>query len=350
MARTDGARPTLASVAALAGVSRQTVSNVLNEPARVQEQTLARVRAVLDEVGYRPHLAARQLRTRRSNVIGLRLEPVTDGINGAVLDRFLHALTEGAQARGYRVVLFTADDDTGEIARYRELLDTTDIDAFVLTGTHHGDARTAWLTERDIPFVTFGRPWTTDGAHDDPSHAWVDVDGCAGTRAATEHLLEAGHRRVAFAGWPVGSGTGDERRLGWRSALEAASVDAGAADSSELDHQTPDGVAEGARVVEQLLRLEDPPTALVCASDSLALGALEASRAHGVPLAVVGFDDTPVAAAVGLSSIAQPLVDVAEATLERLVAQLGGTATPATPALLHPRLVVRRSSTPGPPR
>ena len=347
------ARPTLETVAALADVSRQTVSNVLNAPHLVRPETIQRVRAAIDEVGYRPHGAARQLRTRRSRVIGMRLEPSRDGINGAVLDRFVHALTEQAQTRGYRVMLYTAADDQAEIREYEELLDTLDIDAFLLTSTHHEDPRTRWLVDREVPFVTFGRHWRpADQTDDDPGHAWVDVDGAAGTRAAVEHLQELGHRRIGFLGWPAGSGTGDERRLGWRRAMRA---------TGHLDHELdaldvagPDGVANGAEGMARLLALAEP-TAVVCASDSLALGALATTRAPGPgeavrQIAVTGFDDTPVARALGLTSVAQPLTEAAGRALALLLDQLdpGGPQItgPDRHVLLAPSLVVRDSSAP----
>lgn len=349
-------RPTLQSVADRASVSRQTVSNVLNAPHLVRPETLERVRSVIDDVGYRPHGAARQLRTRRSRVIGLRLPHVADGINGTVLDHFLHALTEQAQVRGYRTMLFTAPDDAAEIAQYGELLDTLELDAFVLTSTHRGDARTRWLGERDVPFVTFGRPWDVPGAEPAADHAWVDVDGAAGTRAAVEHLQELGHRRIAFVGWPEGSDTGDDRRRGWRRAVRAGGLPDHEVDA--LDCGVHDGVGEGA---EAALRLLDraSPTAFVCASDSLALGALAATRRVGTgprageptsPPAVVGFDDTAVARAVGLSSVAQPLTEAAGRAVTLLLDQLD--ARSAAPAdrhvLLCPSLVARESSTPVP--
>lgn len=355
----DG-RPTLETVAQRAAVSRQTVSNVLNSPHLVRPETLERVRAAIEEVGYRPHGAARQLRTRRSRVIGLRLERTVDGINGAVLDRFLHALTEQAQLRGYRVMLFTAPDDEGEILQYGELLDVLDLDAFVLTSTHHGDARTAWLAEHEVPFVTFGRPWDPpDSPTSQPDHAWVDVDGAAGTRAAVEHLQEAGHTDIAFIGWPAGSGVGDDRRAGWARAMRAAGVPQHRLDA--LDVATEDGIGEGAAAARRLLA-RVRPTAFVCVSDSLALGALAALRSADGDLvasapaqaAVVGFDDTPVARAVGLSSVAQPLTEAAGRALDLLLRQLSGSgAAGATTrdhhVLLAPSLVVRESSTTAPP-
>ena len=112
------ARPTLASLAAELGVSRQTISNVINAPDRVKPATLERVRAAIEAAGYRPSAAARQLRTRRSMNLGMRLMPATDGINGSILDRFLHALTESAQDAGYRLTLFCADSHEDEVLQY----------------------------------------------------------------------------------------------------------------------------------------------------------------------------------------------------------------------------------------
>ncbi|NIZ92214.1 substrate-binding domain-containing protein [Kineococcus rubinsiae] len=330
----DPGRATLSTVARAAGVSRQTVSNVLNTPERVGPETAARVRAAIAAQRYVPSTAARQLRTRRSSALGLRLQPAGDGINGSVLDRFLHALTEQAQAAGYRVVLFTAPDDTAETLAYEHLLRTADLDGFVLTSTHQGDPRTAWLTEHDVPFVTFGRPWDTV---DDAGQPWVDVDGAAGTRAATEHLLAAGHRRTAFLGWPDGSEVGDDRRRGWEEAVAAAGAEPG----PRL--QSVDDVRAARALVTDLLRDagDDAPTALVCASDSLALGAHGSTLRTGLPLEVVGFDDTPVAAALGLSSVAQPLAEAAAAAVEQLLDRLEGRTAPRG-RLLAPRLVVRR--------
>ena len=273
-------RATLKSVAERARVSRQTVSNVLNAPHLVLPETQSRVRGAIDELNYRPHRGARSLRTSRSQLIAMRLDPFRDGVNGSVLDRFLHALTESAEGHGYRVLLFTAADDGAEVAAYDELLSTHDLDAFVLTGTHHGDQRTSWLAERDIPFVTFGRPW---GAASDPAtedsaarHSWVDIDGSAGTAEVTERLLAAGHRRVGFLGWPAGSGVGDDRRAGWQRAMDAAGRG-----GDRLTVEVPDGVRPGSVGADALLSAREPVSAIVCASDSLACGALSALAERG---------------------------------------------------------------------
>ena len=326
-------RPTLDSVAAQAGVSRQTVSNVLNNPDVVRADTIAKVRAAIDELGYRPSAAARQLKTRRSRTFGMRLDPVRDGVNGLVFDQFLHHLVEAAQGIGYRVQLFTARDDDEELATFSDLLATSDLDGFLLTGTHHGDPRTAWLAVRDVPFVTFGRPWGAVARH-----SWVDVDGAAGTRAAVAHLVERGHRSIGWIGWPHGSGTGEDRRAGWRQGM----ADAGLPALPEWEAAVANGVDQGRSAAVELAALPDPPTAFVCASDSLAIGAASSGRA------VVGFDDTPVAAALGLTTVSQPLAEAAGACL-RLLVDLVEERTPSAPDhhLLEPHLTVR-ASTPSP--
>lgn len=344
--------PTVDDVAQVAGVSRQTVSNVLNSPSIVREPTRERVLAAIAQLGYRPHASARRLRTRKSSTVGVRIDPWRDGISGAVLDRFLHKLTEHADARGLRVMVFSAADHDDEIAHVRRLREGSDVDAFVLTATTHGDARIAWLTEQGVPFVAFGRPW--DPETQAIPHRWVDVDGRAGVDAAVRRLREQGARRIAWIGWPRGSGTGDERRAGWEAAC-------GLDDEQRVRYSchTTDGVTEGARCATQLLSMPEPPDAIVCASDSLALGALIASQTLGrTRVAVVGFDDTPVAAAVGLSSIEQPLDDVVAAALDLLFGDHGDDVRPnpgGAPAtaghdadeapvtrLLAPRLVERR--------
>jgi DNA-binding LacI/PurR family transcriptional regulator len=333
--------PTVSDVAQAAGVSRQTVSNVLNSPAIVRDETRERVQAAIAALRYRPHASARRLRTQKSSTIGVRLDPVTDGISGSLLDRFLHALAEQADAVGLRVVLYTAADPEAEIVQFGRLLDAADVDAFVLTSTEFGDPRIDWLIERGASFVTFGRPWGVDDMTD-PKHLWVDVDGRHGTMLATRHLLDAGARRIAFVGWPAGSGTGDDRRRGWRETMEEAGI--GGPELDGLDFAAVEDHADGTVAADLLSDLADPPEAVVCASDSLALGA---TLALGPDVPVVGFDDTPIARALGFSSVSQPLDEVAAGVLELLTGAHGGRAGGADGVadpqhrLVEPRLVVR---------
>lgn len=346
--------PTVDDVALRAGVSRQTVSNVLNAPEIVREVTRRRVEEAIAELGYRPHASARRLRTQQSSTIGVRLHPVLNGISGSILDLYLHALGERAEERGMRIMLFTADDIDDEIRHYQELRDGADVDAFVVTATLYNDPRIEWLAQQRMPFVAFGRPW---GAHhlDDPDRLWVDVDGRSGTRQATENLIGRSLRRIGFLGWPSGSGTGEDRRQGWADAMHGA-FGSDEAELAVLTFVADEGVAQGRVVVEQLLADgggHAPIDGLVCASDSLALGAMMAVREAGMPhFPIFGFDNTPTARAVGLSSVDQRLGDVAAGTFELLMGATGRRVLPYGSGpdddprhrLITPQLVVRRSS------
>ncbi|WP_285115301.1 LacI family DNA-binding transcriptional regulator [Leifsonia sp. fls2-241-R2A-40a] len=338
-----GAQPTVSDVAGIAGVSRQTVSNVLNAPELVRPETRERVQQAIHSLGYRPHASARRLRTQKSSTIGIRLDPITqDGISGSILDRFLHALTERADRQGLRVLLFTADGPEDEIEQFRRLSDGADVDAFVLTSTFHGDPRTEWLIDHGRSFVTFGRPWGIDDMTD-PEHLWVDVDGRSGLRDATEYLLSRGGPRVAFLGWPAGSGTGDDRREGWLEAMTASGGLTGD-ELRMLEAAEEDGVPNGADAIRRIEAQSGPVDGVVCTSDSLALGVLTAT---GGRVPVVGYDDTPVAASLGFSSVAQQLDEVAAGVLDLLTGVHGGRVRPdgevSDPRhrLVTPRLVVR---------
>lgn len=325
--------PTVVDVARMAGVSRQTVSNVLNTPGIVRSETQERVRQAIEELRYRPHASARRLRTRKSSTIGVRLDPARDGISGAILDRFLHALTEQAAALDLRALLFTATSPQDEIDHFSRLADGSDVDAFVLTSTFHDDPRIEWLVKHELQFAMFGRPWGIDDL-EDPRYPWVDVDGRAGVRAATESLLARGLTRIGFLGWPQGSGTGDERAGGWESAM----TEAGHGEHlNSLQERTADAVADARVAASRLLARVPDLQAVVAASDSLALGAIVQLQGS---LPVVGFDNTPVSEAMGFSSVDQQLDKVAEAILALLSG--GGDDAPRH-HLITPKLIERSS-------
>ena len=283
--------PTLADVAERAGVSRQTVSNAVNNPDLLRPDTLGRVQEAIDELGYSPNRAARNLRTRTSHLIGLRFTPAQEGTANALMDRFVHSLVETSSAAGYHVLLFPGDPED-PLAGYDDLLRSTAVDAFVVTDTYLGNPQAAWLETRRAPFVAFGRPWDNP----DAGHPWVDVDGAAGTELATYHLLERGHKRIAWIGWRKDSWIGEDRRAGWSRALRDRGLP-----TTGLASRVEDTVASG-REASAVLLDEAQPSAFVCASDTLAMGVLhtlaDRGLAPGRDIAVVGFDDSQVAQVV----------------------------------------------------
>jgi DNA-binding LacI/PurR family transcriptional regulator len=332
------AKPTIEDVAREAGVSRQTVSNVINAPQRVSDRTRVETEAAIERLGYRSHAIARNLRQRSSRLIGYRVPPAQRGAIHPVLDGFLHALTAAARAEGNSVLLFVPDEEADEATVHEEMLRTSAVDGLVLTDTTRDDARIEFLARRKLPFVSFGR---TELQFE---HSWVDVDGASGTAAAVEHLVARGHRRIAYLGSSSEHSFGLDRRRGYADGLSAAGIDP----DPERGLSVADDI-EAASATARLLALADPPTALVAGSDALALGAIRGARAQGATvggdgLAVVGFDDTPAAALVwpSLTSVRQPLDEAARVLVRLLADRIRGA--PPEGVLLEPELVVRESS------
>lgn len=350
-ARRNGT-PTLATVAREAGVSRQTVSNALNSPHLLRPETLDRVRRAIDVLGYSPNRAARNLRTRSSHLIGLRVDRAVEETASATMDRFLHSLVESSKDAGYHVLLFSSGvdsgdgapdgevDDTVALAGYDDLLRSTAVDAFVITDTYRGNPQAGWLEKRGAPFVAFGRPWDEPAAQ----HPWVDVDGRTGVMLAVDHLVERGHERIAWVGWQKSSFIGEDRRTGWTDAMHGHGLS-----TTRLSARGDDTVDFGRRAALAMLENEHP-TAFVCVSDTVAMGVLHALAEEGLAagrdVAVVGFDDSAAAqvAPPGLTSVRQPLEQVAVEIVDLLGKLLAHKPIEEPGKLLAPTLVVRRSS------
>jgi DNA-binding LacI/PurR family transcriptional regulator len=351
-ARRGTRAPTLTTVAREAGVSRQTVSNALNSPHLLRPETLDRVRRAVDSLGYSPNRAARNLRTRSSHLIGLRIDRVVEGTANATMDRFLHSLVESSKDVGYHVLLFSSGVDAGDgaddgpidevraVAGYDDLLRSTAVDAFVITDTYRGNPQAGWLGRRGAPFVAFGRPWDEPTA----AHPWVDVDGCTGVMLAVHHLVERGHERIAWVGWQKSSFIGEDRRTGWADAMHGHGLP-----TTRLSARGDDTVDFGRKAAHVLLERERP-TAFVCVSDTVAMGVLHAladlGLAPGRDVAVVGFDDSIAAQVVppGLTSVRQPLEQVAREIVNLLGRQLSHKPIEEPGMLLAPTLSVRGSS------
>ncbi|HYO40041.1 MAG TPA: LacI family DNA-binding transcriptional regulator [Nocardioidaceae bacterium] len=337
------APPTLATVALEAGVSRQTVSNALNAPELLRPDTLHRVQQAIEKLGYSPNRAARNLRTRSSHLVGLRVDPAVEDSANALMDRFVHSLVESTEVAGYHVLLFTAGGDHEATCPYDELLRSAAVDAFVVTDTFRGNPHASWLGSQGVPFVAFGRPW------DDPAarHPWVDVDGRAGVALSVDHLVERGHSRIAWAGWQKGSFIGEDRRSGWVTRMHEHGLP-----TSRLSARGDDTLEFGSRAAHALLDVSpaDRPTAFLCASDTVAMGVLRALDERGLragrDLAVVGFDDS-IAAQVcspALTSVRQPLEQVAVEVVRFLGDLLAHHPIPEPGCILAPTLSVRSTS------
>jgi len=332
----------LAGVAEAAGVSISTVSRVLNRRPGVHEETRRRVLSALAEQRYTPRgLGA----LHTTGVLGLLLPELTN----PVFPAFAEALEARAAARGYSTVLCNTQAASVREEEHVQILLAHGVAGMVFVSPEstdslapHGHYKRLREDGVQMVFVNGGMPTL-----DVPD---VCVDEQVAGYLATRHLVELGHQRIGFVSGPARSVPTRLKRAGWQASLEEAGLNADPALVAYAEY----GAAGGATAAARLLN-EVAPTALVCASDVMAFGALSEARRHGIAvpreLSVVGFDDTPMApyASPPLTTLAQPVVKMAQAAVDGLIAEIEGTDSGdglAHSRVFRPRLVERESTAP----
>lgn len=332
--------PTLEEVASLAGVSRATVSRVINDHPNVSAEVREKVWQAIRDSGYRPHAVARSLVTRRTGILGVVIpETVATLFTDPFFPLFLRGATEACNAHKQQLMLVLLNDPTGEHEMYQRVLRNGYIDGVIVASATMGDPLVSAMLRDGIPFVSAGR-------HPDRRVHTVDVDNHGGARVAVEHLLRLGHRRIATIAGPAEMTSGQDRLEGYRQALESYHI---TVDPQLVVHG--DYTEAGGTLAMQRLA-PSAPTAVFVASDSMAVGALKWLRQAGrrVPedIALVGFDDIPVASVVEprLTTVRQPIARLGAMSVDLLVGLLG--EPPAADSLpqriiLPTELVVRES-------
>lgn len=332
-------------VAAAAGVSWKTVSNVVNGTGRVGDVTRSRVEAVIAELGYRPNLAGRQLRRGRTNTLALAVP----WVHSPYFATLAHETIDVAGARGYRVLIEeTRSDRDTELAVARGF-DVQAIDGIIFSPLDLGPAEIDEV-RGVVPLVLLGERADPDLARPRRTDH-VSIDNVAAAQEVTAHLLGSGRSRLAFLGAePAGAGrTGSQRLEGFRAAHAEAGL--------EVDERWVLEVPQfsrpaGAATVERVLARIDQVDGLVCANDELALGALYALRLNGVrvpqDLAVTGWDNTEDGrfANPSLTTVAPDLRAIAETSVARVLAQLAHPSVAPVDTVVPHRLLVRESSRP----
>ena len=336
-------RATSADVAARAGVSRTTVSFVLNArtDTGIPPETWRRIEEAARELGYHPHGAARALAGGTSHTIGFVLRQSSEQVAAdALLAETLWGIASEARMGGYRVLVEPLSPNGG---RYSELLLSQRVDGLIVSGPRTDDDELAALVADGFPIIL-------QGSLPDVPAPSVDIDNRAGARAAVEHLIELGHRRIGcITNAPLAYTAASDRLAGYRDALEAAGVSF----DPNLVAEGAFDAASGRAAMTGLLGLAEPVTAVFVASDIVAFGALRALREAGrrVPadVSVVGFDDIPLARHFDppLTTIRLPANALGAAAGKALVDRLAGR--PANErTLLQTELIVRESTAAGP--
>ncbi len=334
-------RVTVADVAAAAGVSVMTVSRALSGKGYVAEATRAKVREAAESLGYVANLGARAMKGGRTQVLGL----LVSDFQSPVIAAIINAISRVVKQAGLDLILYDIAAPDGDRARPEIvplLSSLCDGLLLILPGKHAEQLEQFRRTRVPVVLVNYWRAPTPLPV--------VRADNYEGAYALTEHLLGLGHRRIAFMRGTAHSGQSAERERGYVAALAAAGLQPDPALIVQGDFGQRSGFEQG----QALLGLGEPPTAIFCASDLMALGVLDAARLAGlaVPgqLSVAGFDDIPTAAHChpALTTVRQDYEQLGDSAVRLLLQHIENGAPRGMRIELQSQLIIRESTSAAP--
>ena len=330
-------RTTIEDVAALAGVSRQTVSRVLNNPDSVADETRARVLAVIEKLNYRPSASARSLASRRTFILGILTADLSDYTHA----RIIEGTEAEARKHGYMTFVSGAEGSPLGEPLHSSLLSQHRAEGLFIV--YHGADCDNHAIFEDIPN---GLPVVSIGyARHRENVTTLGIANYGGARQATAHLLSLGHRRIAHITGSPEMYESQERQLGYAEALQ----EAGVAPDGTLTAAGDWSSASGYGATLELVDHDSGFTALFAQNDRMAMGAIRALHERGlrVPedVAVVGFDDIPAAPyfCPSLTTVHHPFYKVGQAGARLLIDLINGQPVRSNPICLETKLVIRQS-------
>ncbi|MCV0424697.1 MAG: substrate-binding domain-containing protein [Roseibium sp.] len=334
---------TIDDVARHVGVAKGTVSRVLNNYTDISDDTRKRILKAVQELGYQPSATARNLKRGRQDTLGIVI-PVGHG-SGAdpFLAEFIDGIARALDELGLDLLVTTAHSRDHMIESLKRLIARRKVDGFIVTRTEVNDQRIAYLKEQNFPFVAHGR------TGDPSTYAWFDIDNIATFADGVRHLYSLGHERIGFLGGPLELNFALQRRDGYRQGLEAL----GLSHDPELENLQALSEKGGFAGAKALLSLETPPTALLCATDALAIGAVQFCRkfglAAGADVTVIGYDGLPVGEYLDppLTTFSQSAQEAGGRVARMLIDVLDGKNPEDLQALAKANLIRRASD--GPP-
>jgi LacI family transcriptional regulator len=321
-------------------LSITTVSRALAGYSDVSIATRDRVRSAAKSMGYRPNASARNLKLGKANAIGLVMPAVGPG-GDPFLSELIASIGSALAAHDLDLVVTSAADDDAALGAIRRVADGRKVDGMILPRTRWDDPRVDLMMELNIPFVCHGR---TSRARE---HAWLDIDGEAAFSEATRRLIALGHRRLALVNAPGVFTYARHREAGFRAAMNAAGLAPVAVVAAARAR-----FAEGEEAAGALLDAPSRPSALLCATDQLAIGALAAIRKRGlkagVDVSVIGYDDIAISTHTDppLTTMRQAIADEGQELVRLMLGAIGGKPVAELQTLWSATLVARASDGP----
>lgn len=337
-------RPTMKDVAAHAGVSLSTVSYVVNDSGPVASDRRARVLDAIRILNYTPNESARSLKRHSASTIGLIVPELANQYFALVAEGVERAASE----RDVLVVLCVPQATGKSDDFYAQLLRSQRLDGVVYLSA------TGTLPSLILELTRSGAVVLVDEQMPGFELPAVVSDNRRGAREVAQHVIEAGHRRISVIGGPAPLWSADQRLAGYREALAAAGQNPDEVPFFGGDYQQPSGYELAAKALE--VDLSERPTALICANDLMAFGALEYCRSNGISVpsdvSIVGFDDVPTASLVTprLTTVRQPAADLGAAAASLLFGLIDDDEDPTPPAPFATTLMERESVAPPAPR
>ena len=334
---------TITDVARAANVHASTVSRVLNGRAELSllPETRERVIAAATRLGYRPSALARGLRLRRTFTLGMLVPDITN----PVFPSIIKGVEGAAHTRGYHLILCNTDDSFEREASYLRVLREWRVDGILIASSSTADSTLAELRREKVPFVLLN---SASRASDDLA---VVPDNRQGVSAALDHLIQLGHRRIGLIAAPQTTVTGQERLLAARAALRRHHL---SIDDALVVVADSFSEVSGYHAARRLLLDGEPLTAIFCANDLIALGAIRSAREIGlaVPddLSVVGFNNIPQSELFDppLTTVHVPQEEMGVLAAALLIDQLDGRHIERRHVVLETEIVVRGSTAPPP--
>jgi len=341
-------RPTLETIARVAGVNKSTASRALRGDTAIAIETRERIQQLAAELQYEPNASARRLSYSRTDIIAFTTHSFVRSRGSAdpFLAELISAISLEAAASSLDMLLCVAEPGPYEIDVYRRVVGGKHADGFILMDLRPDDPRLPYLCAQGYPHVLFGRPSLDLEESRYYPYPWVETDNRHGARVGAEHLIGLGHTRIALVGCGAEYICEIDRFAGYQDALATAGIPYDPTICTDGGWTQDDGY----RFTRALLERSDPPTAVLAVSDVVAIGAMRAAmemgRRPGPDFPIVGFDGLGLATYVtpALTTLRQSIPQVGRLLVQLLLSELREAPVPDRHILLQPELVIRAST------